>query len=55
MKTLDYYLMMPYDCEDAKKWNKIGQKLVAKAMFLGRTWRTPTQILPKNALAYCQT
>jgi len=55
MKTLNYCLMMSYDCEDAKKWNKSSQKLVTKAMFLGRTLRTPTQILPRNASAYCQT
>jgi len=37
MKTLDYCLIMSYESEDAKKWNKTCQKLVAKAMFLGRT------------------
>ena len=55
MKTLNYCLMMSYDCEDAKKWNKSSRKLITKAMFLGRTLRTPTQILPRNASAYCQT
>jgi hypothetical protein len=50
-----FFVMMLCDCEDAKKWNKTGQKLVAKTMFLRRTWKVPTQILPKNASAYCQT
>ena len=28
---------MSCECEDAKKWNKIGPKLVVEAMLLGRT------------------
>ena len=42
MKTLYYCLMMSCDYEDWKKWNKTGQKLVGKVMFLGRTWKALT-------------
>ena len=27
--------MISYDCEDAKQWNKSGQKLITKTMFWG--------------------
>jgi hypothetical protein len=49
-KTLDYCLMMSCDCEDAKKWNKTGQKFITKKMFLGRTWRTATQMFSQKCI-----
>jgi hypothetical protein len=49
--TLDYWLTMSCKDVDVQKWNKTSQNHIAKAMLLGRTWRTfkmnPTTCLSK--------